>query len=108
MEQERVLLAEADGTPVGWLRYSMFWGNTPFMDLLFLLEPYRGKGIGRALTARWEAEMTAQGHRTVLLSTAADEYAQHFYTKLGYAAIGGFTPPGDPYELIFCKALAVE
>lgn len=104
--RQRVLLAEADGQPIGWLRYNLFWDNTPFMNLLYLLEPYRGRGAGRALVASWESAMAAQGYRTVMTSTAADEYAQHFYTRLGYAAAGGFTPPGDPYELIFCKELA--
>lgn len=106
VQRQRVLLAEADGQPIGWLRYNLFWDNTPFMNLLYLLEPYRGIGAGRALTAHWEAAMAAQGYRTVMTSTAADEYAQHFYTKLGYMAAGGFTPLGDPYELIFCKELA--
>ena len=34
-----------------------------------------------------------------------DEYAQHFYRKLGYETIGGFTPFGDPYELILAKKI---
>lgn len=105
VERGRILLAEWEGKPCGWLRYNLFWDNTPFMNLLYLLEPYRGKGVGRALTLHWEAAMAAQGYPTVMLSTAADEYAQHFYTKLGYAAAGGFTLPGDPYELIFTKVL---
>ena len=105
VQRQRVLLAEADGQPVGWLRYNLFWDNTPFMNLLFLLEPYRGSGIGRALTKQWENAMAEQGYRTVMTSTAADEYAQHFYTKLEYKAAGGFTPPGDPYEMIFIKTL---
>jgi hypothetical protein len=40
-----------------------------------------------------------------MTSTASDEYAQHFYQKLGYTTIGGFTPFGDPYVLIFSKML---
>ena len=41
----------------------------------------------------------------VMTYTQADEYAQHFYTHLGYRAAGGFVLPGDPYELIFVKEL---
>ena len=108
VERERVLLADWEGKPCGRLRYNLFRDNTPFMNLLYLLEPYRGMGVGRALTLHWEAAMAARGHRTEMLSTAADEYAQHFYTKLGYTAIGGFTLPGDPYELIFSKNLAED
>ena len=101
----RILIAEEDGIFYGWLRWNLFWDNTPFMNMLYFLEPYRGKGYGKALVEFWEAEMKESGYRTVLTSTASDEYAQHFYQKLGYDAIGGFLLPGDPYEIIFYKNL---
>ena len=101
----RVTIAEAEGEFVGWLRWNLFWDNTPFLNMLYLSEPHRGKGCGKALMQWWEAEMRKLGFSTVMTSTASDEYAQHFYQKLGYTAIGGFTPFGDPYELIFSKML---
>ena len=101
----RVTLCEADGQFAGWLRWNLFWDNTPFLNLLYLLEPYRGKGYGKTLMDHWETQMQHQGFDRVMTSTASDEYAQHFYQKLGYTAIGGFTPFGDPYELIFSKML---
>ena len=99
----RVTVLEVDGQFAGWLRWNLFWDNTPFLNMLYLLEPYRGRGYGRAMMEHWEAQMANLGYGRLMTSTAADEYAQHFYTKLGYTAIGGFTLPGDPYELIFCK-----
>ena len=101
----RVTLCEFDGEFGGWLRWNLFWDNTPFLNLLYLLEPYRGKGYGKTLMDHWETQMQHQGFDRVMTSTASDEYAQHFYQKLGYTAIGGFTPFGDPYELIFSKML---
>lgn len=99
----RVTVLEVNGQFAGWLRWNLFWDNIPFLNMLYLLEPYRGKGYGRALMAHWEGQMAKLGFHRYMTSTASDEYAQHFYTKLGYTAIGGFTLPGDPYELIFCK-----
>ena len=101
----RILIAEEQGSFFGWLRWNLFWDNTPFMNLLYFLEPFRGKGYGRALVEFWEAEMKESGYPMVLTSTQSDEYAQHFYQKLGYSAIGGFIPFGDSYELIFSKIL---
>ena len=101
----RITVAEADGEFAGWLRWNLFWDNTPFLNLLYLLEPYRGKGYGKALMDYWETQMQHQGFDRVMTSTASDEYAQHFYQKLGYSAIGGFTPPGDSYEIIFDKSI---
>lgn len=100
-----VAVTEDGKTFLGWMRWNLFWDNTPFLNMLYLLEPYRGKGYGKAMMAWWEAAMRAQGYDVLMTSTASDEYAQHFYQKLGYTAVGGFTLPGDPYELILVKKL---
>ena len=101
----RVAVAEDEESFLGWMRWNLFWDNTPFLNMLYLLEPYRGKGYGKALMAHWETEMEAQGYGLLMTSTASDEYAQHFYQRLGYAAVGGFSFPGEAYELIFVKKL---
>ncbi len=105
IRQERILLIEKDGAPVGWLRWNLFWDNTPFMNLLYLLDGHRLQGHGRALVHAWEAQMQTSGHRILLTSTAADEPAQHFYRHLGYRDIGGFLQAGESYELILEKRL---
>lgn len=101
----RILLIEADGERVGWLRWNLFWDNTPFMNLLYLLDGHRMQGHGRALVRHWEQQMRERGYSTVMTSTQANEAAQHFYRHLGYADIGGFLQPDEPYELILSKAL---
>ena len=103
--QNRLLILDNEGEILGWLRWNLFWDNTPFMNMLYVLDLHRSKGFGRALTMHWEEEMRQLGYQAVMTSTAADEYAQHFYRKLGYETIGGFTPFGDPYELILAKRL---
>lgn len=100
-----VLIAWENGENVGWLRYQLFWDHTPFLNLLYLLEPARGKGYGSALVRRWEEEMKALGASYVLTSTASDETSQHFYRKLGYRDIGGFFYRDDPYELLLAKEI---
>lgn len=101
----RIYIAEESGEFAGWLRYNLFWDNTPFMNMLYVLDDYRGKGLGKSLVERWEDDMRMDGYNTVLTSTQSDEFAQHFYVKLGYRAIGGFAMGEDPYELIFMKAI---
>ena len=105
ISRSMVLVAEQDGHIHGWLRWNLFWDNTPFMNMLYVLEPYRGAGLGRALVQHWETDRIAEGYHTVMTSTASDEYAQHFYRKLGYETVGGFTPFEEPYELILAKRL---
>ena len=101
----RVAVAEDEESFLGWMRWNLVWDNTPFLNMLYLLEPHRGKGYGKTMMAWWEREMRAQGFDTLMTSTASDEYAQHFYQKLEYTAVGGFSLPGESYELIFVKNL---
>ena len=58
----RVYIAEEAGEFVGWLRYNLFWDNTPFLNMLYLLEDSRGKGIGGQMVAYWEHRMKALGY----------------------------------------------
>ena len=103
IQRGQALLAIAGGEPAGWLRYNLFWDNTPFLNLLYVLEPLRGRLCGSALLGHWEEQMRRAGYPCVMTSTAAHESAQHFYMRHGYRAVGGFFPYGEPYELILCK-----
>ncbi|MDE5576049.1 MAG: GNAT family N-acetyltransferase [Oscillospiraceae bacterium] len=100
-----VLTAMCGKSFAGWLRYGFFWDEIPFMNMLFVLEDYRGNGVGTALVREWEKLAAAKGHGTVMTSTQANEMSQHFYRKLGYRDMGGFTPFGEEYEIIMGKRL---
>lgn len=102
---KQLFAAIEDGRLTGWLRYGLFWDNTPFLNMLYVLEEYRGKGIGTRLTEYWENEMKKLGYHLLLTSTAQPEFAQHFYVKLGYQAVGGFLLAPEPYEMILAKQL---
>lgn len=104
IQQSRIILVEDHNQFVGWLRYNLFWDHTPFINMLYILEEYRAKGFGRQVVEFWENEMRQQGYHTFMTSTQADEYAQHFYFRLGYEAVGGFRLGNDPYEIIFSKS----
>lgn len=105
VRRQRVLVLWDREGLVGWLRFNLFWDNTPFMNMLYLLEGRRGQGLGGQLTAFWEREMKAQGYTEVLTSTQSNEEAQHFYRKHGYADCGGLLLPGEPLEIFFIKKL---
>ena len=96
------VIFEAD-TFVGWIRYGLFWDNTPFLKMLHLLEPFRGRGNGTKALQFWESEMRKLGYRLVMTSTAQTEYAQHFYVNNGYKAAGSFQMANEPLEILFLK-----
>lgn len=105
VRQNRILLADIDGETVGWLRWSLFWDNTPFMNMLYFLDDFRRKGYGRQIVEYWEKEMRRQGYDTVMTSSLSDEQAQHFYRKLGYVDSGSLLLPGEALEIIFIKKI---
>jgi ribosomal protein S18 acetylase RimI-like enzyme len=71
-----------------------------------VLEPYRGRGIGKALVSEWEAQMKSAGYSMVLTSTLANETSQYFYRKLEYIDTGALLLPEEPsLEIILRKTL---
>ena len=101
----RVLILHRDGRLIGWLRYNLFWDNTPFLNMLYILDGERSKGYGKALVSFWESEMRKQGYGRVLTSTQSDEQGQFFYRKLGYTDRGALLLPGEPLEILLMKEL---
>lgn len=105
MMRERILIIEENNHLIGWLRYNLFWDNTPFMNMLYILEDYRGKRYGKVLTLFWEEQMKRLGYELVMTSTLSNEGAQHFYRKLGYRDAGSLLLPQEPLEIIFIKSI---
>ena len=105
LDLRRVILLEDEDGLAGWLRYNLFWDNTPFMNLLFVLEGKRSQGLGGQLVKFWETEMKRLGYEEVLTSTLSNEQAQFFYRKHGYVDCGSLLLPGEPLEIILRKSL---
>jgi ribosomal protein S18 acetylase RimI-like enzyme len=104
-EKEILIARDQDSKIIGWLRYNYFWDNTPFMNMLYLNEDYRGKGVGTELVRFWENEMKKKGYELLMTSTLANEQAQHFYRKLGYKDSGSLLLENEPLEIIFTKSI---
>lgn len=94
---------------IGIMIHCVLWNKLPFMNLLYVKEEYRGKGFAKQAVISWENEMKDQGYKMTLISTQADEGAQHLYRKLGYIDCGGLvlhdTPFDQPMEMFFRKVL---
>ena len=77
---------DADNCVIGGL-----WGRTAygwlFVELLFVPESLRGKGLGTDLMRRAEAEAVARGCHSAWLDTFEFQ-ARGFYERLGYSCFG--------------------
>lgn len=102
---EIYILRGQDERNIGWMRYGYFWDNIPFLNMIWIDEPYRGKGAGKQATLFWEEEMKQKGFKLIMTSTQADEGAQHFYRKLGYKDAGCLILDTQPLEILLTKEL---
>ena len=103
IKANRILTMYHDDHLIGWLRFNLFWDNIPFMNMLYILEAYRGKGCGSQLVSFWEKEMLNRNFTMVLTSTLSNEQAQFFYRKFGYSDCGSLLLPNEPLEIILLK-----
>ena len=87
-----------DNIRAGLMHYSVLWDSLPFLNLIFVKETHRNKGIASKAMKLWEEDMKEQGYKMVLLSTQVDENAQHLYRKSGYIDCGALLMNGTPFE----------
>lgn len=79
-------LAELDGRPVGVAR-SIYSDRGVFLIAGAVLEPYRGRGVYRALVrARWEDAVQRQ--TPALVTEALEDTSYPILTRLGFVDVG--------------------
>ncbi len=105
IEDAEIIVVLDDEQNIGWLRFNYFWDEIPFMNMLWIEEDYRRKGIGTRLVNFWETEMFQRDKNQVMTSTLSDETAQHFYRKLEYQDCGSLLLPDEALEIFFLKSL---
>ena len=77
---------DADGNIIGGILGGTYWGWM-YIDILWVHENHRGKGIGSKLLTEAETEAKARGCHHVHLDTMSWQ-APKFYEKHGYSVIG--------------------
>lgn len=105
INEKEILILRDEGKEIGWMRYGYFWDNTPFMNMIWIDEGYRGQSIGKKVVLYWEELMCERGFTTVMTSTQSNEGAQHFYRKLGYRDVGCLLQENEPLEVILSKQI---
>jgi ribosomal protein S18 acetylase RimI-like enzyme len=88
------------GKIVGGLVGETYWGWM-YVNVLWVSEKYRGKGLGRSLMQKAETEARKRGIRHVYLDSFSFQ-APSFYVKLGYrefARLKGYPAGHDRVSL---------
>ena len=91
-------LAEADGTPVGYVKLGPpvlpVETKGPAIELrqFYLLHEWRGAGVAHALMEWAMEEARARGAREMILSVYTDNCrARRFYERYGFQEVGPYT-----------------
>jgi GNAT superfamily N-acetyltransferase len=84
----RAIIAEWDRQPAGYAvfftSYSTWTGSGLFLEDLFVREPFRGRGVGKALLCQVAEIARKDGHHTIRLDVLDwNEPAIKFYKSLG-------------------------
>ena len=106
-EELAILVRGEDGELRGGL-YGWIWGGYLEVNLLWVHEAERGRGLGSRLLSMAEAEGRARGAHTAVLDTHTFQ-APDFYRRQGYevyATVEGY--PAGHDKLYFRKRLLPE
>jgi ribosomal protein S18 acetylase RimI-like enzyme len=95
-----VYLHDADGRLIGGAVGELEW-NQLYVNYLWVDDAQRGRGLGRELLSRLEAEAQTHGCTYAILTTYEFQ-ALDFYRKQGFRVVGQIEdfPPGSNYYLL--------
>jgi GNAT superfamily N-acetyltransferase len=91
----------ATGEVIGGLWGRSLWGSL-FIDIIFVPQASRGKGIGTTLLRLAEREAIRRGCRDMWTDTYAFQ-ARPFYEKLGLVVFGRLDGPAPIFPRFFLK-----
>jgi GNAT superfamily N-acetyltransferase len=104
-----IIVAELEGQLVGYLRFDYLWSVLPYIAVIFVQDPYQGRGIGRVLLTFLETFLASKGCSRLLSSAQADApAAQGWHRAVGFQECGILAGlnQGGIGEIFFQKALA--
>jgi GNAT superfamily N-acetyltransferase len=86
-----LLLALADGRPVGCVAMRDLGGGACEMKRMYVADEARGKGVGRALVAQLLSDARSAGYGVMRLDTSMHQHeAMALYEQAGFRSIGPY------------------
>lgn len=86
------IVAIENGQKLGFLRFSLFWGDIPYMDMIRVKESHQRKGVGTSLFNFWEQEMRAKDAKILMTSSVLHETdPQTWHKRNGFKKSGQLT-----------------
>lgn len=78
-----------DGTLAGVVSLRFPWLKGPYIELLAVLPPHQGRGLGTEILGFVETETRRLGGRNIwVCASGFNDRAQHFYRQCGFVEVG--------------------
>ena len=85
LRDKTVFVAKNNGTALGFLIYTIWWGNCPFIELIKVRKPYQRQGTGIALLKAAANDIQKQHFKTVISSSEViNEIGTNFHRRWGF------------------------
>lgn len=91
MQEQRVFIAQVDEKAVGLLTYTIWWGNTPFLELIHIQDDFQRKGFATKLLKAAAKEIKSKTLISSCEETNDDSHA--FHHALGFKKLNSLQLP---------------
>lgn len=105
LNNETIVVRNADRKLLGRLDYGLFWNEIPFLNQIIIDSDYRKQGWGKSLFLFWQLEMKKRGHNLILASSSQSRPEFHFFLKMGYQVCGSFLIDDSLLQVMLSKKI---
>jgi len=91
MFEKRVLIAKKENKPVGLLTYTIWWGNTPFLELIHIQDAHQRQGIATNLLK--EAAQEIKSKNLISSCEVINDESLAFHEALGFEKLNSLALP---------------
>jgi len=106
IDLKHVIVAEYDNHKAGYLRLDHFWSkpSDPYISMIWVLEGYRKRGLGKAMLSFLAEELKGQGIKYLYSSSQADEpEPQQWHRHVGFQECGYISEINEGIDEIFFR-----
>ncbi|MFZ5918567.1 MAG: GNAT family N-acetyltransferase [Chloroflexota bacterium] len=111
IDSKEVVVAEAGGQPVGYLRLEYLWSLVAYIALIWVRPERRRQGVGQIMLAFVGQHLSQNGHDALYSSSQADEpEPQAWHRRMGFEECGFIDGlnKGGVGEIFFRLRLAAQ
>ena len=109
IQYQEVVVAESEGTPVGYMRLEYLWSTVPDIALIKVLPAYQHQGFGKALLGFVEKHTRSQGNAWLYSSSQVDEAPpQAWHRHMGFGECGIIAGINDGVDEVFFRKALTE